>query len=115
MKHLLRVTAIAVVILAMAVPSGRASAGPPPKDGEETPPVIMWEPADPNAWTIGGRRQVASIIERMEARIHKIPPDVLVTPDVIGEIAAIYGDNASLTGYDGTTYRGAREIAMYFR
>lgn len=115
MKHLLSVTAVGLALLVMAVPSGRATAGPPEKAGGDGPPVIMWEPSDPNAWSVGGQGQVLSIIQQMEARIRKIPLTGLVTDGMIAQVAAIYGDNGTMTGDDGTTYRGAREIAMYFR
>jgi len=115
MKHLMRMAAVVLVILVMAVPSVRATAGPPQKEGGEPLPMIMWEPANPNAWTVNGRAQVLGIIERMQALIRKIPLVGLVTSDVIGQVAALYGDNGILTSIDGTTLRGAREIAMYFR
>jgi hypothetical protein len=50
----------------------------------------------------------------MRTRINKIPPRVPLTPGLIAEVTALYGPNGILTGHDGLTYRGDREISMYF-
>jgi hypothetical protein len=96
--------------------------------GSQTPrgvtegPIILWEPALTEGvkaggvgWSPGGKDQVMDIIKKMQDKLDQIPASGPLTEKAIGEIASVYGTNGILTGYDGTTYRGEREIAMYFR
>jgi hypothetical protein len=114
MRSSLRFIVVALVLLAMAIPPGKAVTGQEKTQSLAPPPMVTWEPIDPNAWSQNGRAQVSGIIQRMQKSIDLLPPKGLLTGDTVRQVAAIYGPNGILTGYDGLTYRGAREIAMYF-
>jgi hypothetical protein len=106
---------LAFALLGMAFSAGRAVTNRPDQPRAEAMkgPMILWEPEDLKAWSEPGVAQVQHIVQQLQEDIDKIPPAGPLTKDMIARIAAIYGANGIMTGHDGETYRGSREIAMY--
>jgi|GEM_PF-5963332 len=99
----------------MAIPLGQTLAcKTQSRTAEEAAPKIMWEPENLKDWSVNGKAQVEKTIFDLQNEIARLPANGPITAEMIPQIAAIYGANGIMTGYDGKTYRGDREISKYF-
>ena len=73
---------------------------------------IFWEPAE-SAWRQPSKDQAFFTINSLMQKISAIPANTPLTPAMVKQITAIYGPDGNLTGYDGSTYQGSKEIALY--
>jgi hypothetical protein len=78
-------------------------------------PVMIFEPANRKEWSdkFGGIEAVYRIIRDVQVQCDAVSGRNPLNPKTINMIVDIYGDNGNLTGHDGHTYQGRREISRY--
>jgi hypothetical protein len=113
MKFRLRVFEVAFVFLGLLFVSSHASTGQAHLCLNVKLPVILWEP-DESAWSQPSKAQVLTIIDRMQKIIDKIQSKGPFDKATIGDIVLAYGANGIMSGAEGWTLRGNRQIATYF-
>jgi hypothetical protein len=108
---------VALAVLGAVLSAGKLAASlPEASQGPRVnPPTLMLDPEDPKDWSANGLTQIHGIIEKLQTAIDKIPPTGPLTSGMVTDIVNIYGANGIMTGHDGATYRGTREISMYLR
>lgn len=112
MKSRFWVLGIVFVFLGLMILSPHGSVGQTAPAANIKGPLIMWDP-DERSWDPVSKQQLLTIVKGLQTQLDAIPSGSL-TPAVISQIADVYGDNGNLTGYDGWTLRGKREISLYF-
>ena len=124
MKTLLRVFVVLFVVGVMGYILGSALAShagtetdaamQKPKD-VPIKPVMIFDPKTSGEWSdeFGGRGAVEDIITEVRKKCAAVSKPGVLDPAKIELIVDIYGDNGSLTGHDGHTYQGRREISRY--
>lgn len=113
MKSRFWVLGVVLVFLGLMIFSSHGSVGQTAPGPNVTGPLIMWDPGE-GSWIQTSRQQLLNIIDKLRAQIDAIPSKGSLTTAMISQIADVYGDNGNLTGYDGWTLRGKREISLYF-
>ncbi len=93
-------------------PQGQAAAHPLLTKDPRPQIQIFWEPAE-SAWKLPSKDQVFFTINSLMQKISAIPANAPLTPAMVKQITEIYGPNGNLTGHDGSTYQGSKEITLY--
>ncbi len=119
MKNRSHMVGIALVALAGALMAGQVGrAQEPPIELGADRVVVIYDPPLATkgelAWEESGVNYVRGYEKELRVRLAKLVLPGPLTHGMLRDIVAVYGDNGSFTGHDGVTYRGVREIAVYF-
>jgi len=112
MKLRLWVSGIGLLVLGLLFSLSQWSMGQAPEPAQTEKTCILYEP-DVKDWIPDSKVQLKSIITQMQTMMDAIPSQGPLSAGIIGQIGDIYGQNGNLTGHDGWTLRGKREIVLY--